>query len=694
MLIMTISEFINRTRNNPNDIPNRLQGQLHGDVRENDENSEYQSWVNSYQELASVLDHCNQVIKNMRVILEYNFRRTPFRCDAMLAGQKEGIDKLLIIELKQWERGNVGYADNENVIAYGIRKEHPVVQVRGYESMFQNYSAVSEGNVTVDSCVFLHNYDFVDPVGNDVLYHNDDMEHIDYRNHMVRDDGSHIKMFGSHDYDGLRDYIDESFDAISETVVDQIENSIVNLEAFIDRIQNILEGRAVFRPTEEQNRVLGNILDNLNQDENEHRVFVVKGGPGTGKTVLAINTLVKLGSNITCGGLGYQHVKYVTKNAQLLNSFLSEMGHGEELLPAYNNRTIRAIFSQVNPVIGDNEAYDCLIVDESQRLPQSYKENENWSHNILNRLINKSKNIIFLLDDEQKLAFNDVLFMDQINDAVNEEHVSVMPDFNDEGQKADYTLYQAFRTFGSREHLNWIDRFLGYEYAQNLECALADGYDIRVVRSPRELFYMVHDKETNGERARVMAGLCWQWKDEHKNDKRYADVRIVDNAGEYNYSWNRQSIHNWAVNDDTIDEIGCVHTVLGQEFDYAGVIIGKDLVFQNGEVIPDPDNNTQFMRYRNGNVTKRVNGMPISLNDRQNIIRLSDSIDGDRFAEAKELVRNHYHILLTRGRKGCYIYCEDSELQRHLCEIIGQDEPVEYRPECELEDAIWVEDEQ
>lgn len=176
------------------------------------------------------------------------------------------------------------------------------------------------------------------------------------------------------------------------------------------------------------------------------------------------------------------------------------------------------------------------------------------------------------MDEDQKLALNDVEFIDQISKIANTDNINIFPR---EGEESEYTLYQAFRTFGSREHLDWIDHFLGYERAEDINGRLADGYDIQVVTTPDDLLYMVHDKVDNGERARVLAGLCWNWKDEYKNDNTKADIKIVEGGKDYTYSWNRYDVKNWTVDKGIIDEIGCVHTVLGQEFDYAGVIISS-----------------------------------------------------------------------------------------------------------------------
>lgn len=687
-MIMKVSEFIHRTQQSEDDIPGELCKQVGGEIRSDRRDGEYASWVNSYKELANVLQKIDNY-ENIQILLEYNLARTPFRCDVILMGKKNEKDKLLIIELKQWEQGKVVRDDNENVLAYRERKEHPVLQALGYERIFkEGYVSVSERNIIVESCAFLHNYIFDDDISLDSLV-------MGYESIVYNENGQ-IKMFGKNDYDKFALFLKESFDGESDTTEDLIFNSEIRLDSFIENIANILKGKPVFSPTEDQNKIIGSIIDNLNKDPDKHQVFIVKGGPGTGKTVLAFNLLTKLGANAEHDGLGLQKVKYVTKNSQLVNAYLSVLGrdgNSDRGLEAYDNRLLNTLFSQINPVLDDKIEYDCLIVDESQRLQQSYQEDGKWREEIIKKIIAKSKNTVFLLDDDQKLAFNDVKFSDQIAELRNCDNISVLPNMDNDAQRMEYTLYQAFRTFGSREHLNWIDRFLGYEYAknQNVKCSLAEGYDICVVDNPNDLFYMVHDKVNNGESARVLAGLCWHWKDESKDDNTIADIKIVD-KNKYFYSWNRNDVKNWSVNPDTIDEVGCVHTVLGQEFDYTGVIIGDDLKYVDGRVLPDPDENTQFMRYDND--SKRVNGMPTSRKDRNSVKRLSRGRDSRRMDEARELVRNHYHILLTRGKKGCYIYCTDPDLRDYLCNELSQESPIHYKKVCDLPVCRWTEDEE
>ena len=677
-MILTISEFIEKT-NHGNEIPDQLRACISGEMREDHRDKEYASWVNSYRALAMNFANSN-IPKAVNVILEYNLKQSVYRCDVILAGKKAGQDKLLIIELKQWEQGNVIRIDDIHVRAYGKCKEHPIIQVLDYKKRFDDsYTSIVEDHIKVEACAYLHNYDFTDPLEKDAIY-------AGYEEHIFNEEHQN-RLFGRSNSSEFEDFLSEAFDETSETVINRILNSEIKInDVFIDHIQRILEGKPVFKLTEDQLGVIDQIVEHRNIDENMHHVFIVKGGPGTGKTVLAFHLLLKMVANKEQKGVGFSNVTYATKNAQLVNSYLSVLKKNGKNngLEIFDYRTLNMLFSQINPVLSNDMKYDCLIVDETQRLQQSFIKGNEWQREILETLVEKTKNLVLLLDEDQKLAFNDVEFTNEIRKIKNMKQVRVFPCT---GEELEYTLYQPIRTFGSREHLNWIDHFLGYERMKELPGRIAKGYDMQVVSTPDDLFYMVHDKVAHGESARVLSGLCWLWKEESKNDHTRADIKIVEGGRAYTYSWNSQDIKDWTANEGTIDEVGCVHTVLGQEFDYAGVIIGDDLIFDGEQVVPNPDKNMQFMRYDDD--SRRVNGMPLSAKARSDIKVLSENKDKKYFEEAKELVRNHYHILLSRGKKGCYIYCTNPALREHLCRLLNQEQPNSYGKRCDLPMARW-----
>ena len=106
--------------------------------------------------------------------------------------------------------------------------------------------------------------------------------------------------------------------------------------------------------------------------------------------------------------------------------------------------------------------------------------------------------------------------------------------------------------------------------------------------------------------------------------------------------WNLANDKIWAINPKSFEEVGCIHTAQGLEFDYVGVLIGKDLYY-------DP---------ADGKV--KTNKLAISRDDRSSGIRTASD------NEARRLILNTYKTLLTRGQKGCFIYCEDKELRDYI----------------------------
>ena len=269
-MIKSVDEFIKKTAAG-NEIPDELRDEIGDEIRKDQRKKEYDSWVNSYRELSKVLQKA-KLPEGLQIILEYNFQRTPFRCDAIIAGRKNGIDKLLIIELKQWENGYVCYEDSTHVNAYGERKEHPVWQVREYENLFKNiYSNVKLKNIRVESCVFLHNYVFENNLSIDPL--------IKGYEEFVLDENGKTIMYGQNEYDVFSGFLSDAFDESSDTVIADIENSDIHLKAFIDCIHHLIEGKPIFRPTPEQDDVMGKVIENLylNDNQNKHHVFVIKG---------------------------------------------------------------------------------------------------------------------------------------------------------------------------------------------------------------------------------------------------------------------------------------------------------------------------------------------------------------------------------------------------------------------------------
>jgi DUF2075 family protein len=206
-------------------------------------------------------------------------------------------------------------------------------------------------------------------------------------------------------------------------------------------------------------------------------------------------------------------------------------------------------------------------------------------------------------------------------------------------------LESQFRCNGSNGYLAWLDDIL-----QIRETANSDGfnmnYDIQIVDDPNTLKNLIFEKNKHKNKSRLLAGYCWDWLKESKNNHEIFDININD----FHMSWNLGNTQTWAIDEKSVNQIGCIHTSQGLEFDYAGVIIGPDLIYRDGKVITD--------------FTKRAKT--------DQSIKGLKSMNVKNPLAAKELadriIKNTYRTLLTRGQKGCYIYCCDKELEKYLKE--------------------------
>lgn len=188
----------------------------------------------------------------------------------------------------------------------------------------------------------------------------------------------------------------------------------------------------------------------------------------------------------------------------------------------------------------------------------------------------------------------------------------------------------------------WLDNLLGIRDTANFD-EMGFDYDFKVIDDPNELRRLIEEKNKINNKSRLVAGYCWNWISEGKNKSEVHDIVIP----EYNFemSWNLGNSSTWAIDPNSVNEIGCIHTCQGLEFDYVGVIIGDDIQYKDGQVITD-----YTKRARTDQSLKGLHRMnPITAK------RVADSI-----------IKNTYRTLMTRGMKGCYVYCTDKGMQDYL----------------------------
>ena len=205
-------------------------------------------------------------------------------------------------------------------------------------------------------------------------------------------------------------------------------------------------------------------------------------------------------------------------------------------------------------------------------------------------------------------------------------------------------LQAQFRCNGSDGYLKWIENVLEMEDNANPDDMGMD-YDFRIMDSPNEMFALVEQQNRTNDRSRVVAGYCWEWI---KSGARNKDVHDIKIAGfDFEKSWNIPT-KTWAIDKGSINEIGCIHTCQGLEFDYVGVIIGDDLRYEDGKIVCDAA--------KRANTDKSLRGLK----------KLQKENPERALLEATQIIKNTYRVLMSRGMKGCYVYCTDKALSEYL----------------------------
>jgi DUF2075 family protein len=168
--------------------------------------------------------------------------------------------------------------------------------------------------------------------------------------------------------------------------------------------------------------------------------------------------------------------------------------------------------------------------------------------------------------------------------------------------------------------------------------------------NPNDVKNKIFELNKINNKARLLAGYCWDWIKEGKNDTNIHDIVIP----EYDFamSWNLGSSSTWAIDPESVNEVGCIHTSQGLEFDYVGVIIGNDMRYEDGKIVTD-----FTKRAKTDQSLKGIKS--IHKDNPEKALKLAD-----------EIIKNTYRTLMTRGMKGCYVYCVDKGLADYLRECL------------------------
>lgn len=581
--------------------------------------SQFNSWKNSMQYMRGVLDD-KEIPDNAGVAIEFNIPTTSKRIDFILSGRDNNRkDSVIIIELKQWETCTAVEGKDAIVSTFtggGIREvAHPSYQAMSYANLIKDFNeTVQLDDIGLYPCAFLHNYDLRD---DDPICSSQYQEYI-----------NEAPMFGTNDFEKLRRFIKKYIvEGDDRELLYKIENGRIRPSKRLqDSLAKMLQGNKEFNMIDEQKVIYEDAIRMAIDTvaSNSKNVLVVQGGPGTGKSVLAINLLVELTKrNMTSF--------YVTKNAAPRAVFRDKLKGSFKM--AYINNLFQGSGQFTDT---EKNEVDVLIVDEAHRLNAKSGMFQNLGENQIKEIINASNFSVFFIDEDQKVTLKDIGSIDEIKKYANELGAGIRV----------VELESQFRCNGSDGYLAWLDNLLKIRKTANFDDMDFD-YDFKVLDNPNEVRRLIEEKNKENNKSRMVAGYCWNWISEGKNNTNIHDIVIP----EYNFemSWNLGNSQTWAIDPMSVNEIGCIHTCQGLEFDYVGVIIGDDMRYEDGHIATD--------------YTKRAK-TDQSLKGINKIVKEKGIEEANKVADA--IIKNTYRTLMTRGIKGCYIYCVDRKLQEYL----------------------------
>lgn len=576
--------------------------------------SEYLSWRNSLGNAMSHVMRSDRIPSDAGIAIEYRLNGRRFRLDFVISGlDGKGKESLIIVELKQWTDIQFSELDEhvKTVLGGGLRDvTHPSYQVWSYKShleMFNEY--VYENELSVEACAYLHN-----------CKDNQVINSSRYENALRL-----APVFFHGEHDKLQKLIEDNIEKGSGTsLLERVDAAVIRpSKQLADAVGNMLQGQDEFVLLDEQKTAYETILRSARQvQESGKKVLIIKGGPGTGKSVISINALAKLTSE-------RMNVKYVTANAAPRDVFQAKLKN------LVKGDSVKHLFGGSGSYTeSKKDSMDVLIVDEAHRLRMKSGMFKNLGESQAKEIINSAKLSVFFIDEAQKVTWSDVGEISRIKAYAAKLGADVEL----------LELISQFRCGGSDDYMAWLDDSLGLQDVPENYFS-REKFDFQIFDSASKLHDAIRKKNLVNNKSRIVAGYCWNWIS--KKDPKAYDIVIPEEN--FQARWNLASYGNeWIINPKSVDEVGCIHTCQGLEVDYVGVIVGNDLGVESGKLVTSPRGRAKSDKSLNGYVGER------KLNP--------DAAD----AKADELIRNTYRTLMSRGMKGCYVYFTDPEVKEYF----------------------------
>lgn len=576
--------------------------------------SEVRSWERSLQVLSA--DLVESGLGQVEALVEYQLPMTSKRADVVLCGihPLTGAPSYVVVELKQWSHALMLDGSDDVCLLEGMGERlHPTEQVRRYCSHIMDFAAALEEHPDwISGVAYLHNATDLDVDGLWAL-----------------PETEHSRMFTGQRRGEFLTYLqsrlapDSGVQAADQLLSSAIRPSKQLLALAAEEVQS----REQFVLLDEQQTAYSLVMRAVDSARraNSKEVIIVSGGPGSGKSVIALSLMGELSRQ-------GRTVLHATGSSAFTQTLRRVAGRREA--------RVRAMFKYFNQFIdAERNGIDVLILDEAHRIRETSanrytKATLRTGRPQVEELIDAARVPVFLLDEHQVVRPGETGTVSDIQKAAQRLGLETRV----------IELDGQFRCGGSRAYEYWVQRLLGLEGAGPAPWEGDDNFVLRVADGPSAMEAHLRMMLARGYGARLAAGYCWKWSNPVPGGL-VADVVI----GDWQRPWNNKKATShagapgtpfWASDPAGFEQVGCVYTAQGFEYDYAGVILGPDLVWRTDQWEARPE-------FSHDTAVKRG--------------------DRDQFEEA---VKNTYKVLLTRGMLGTMVYSTDRETQELLRSLI------------------------
>ena len=575
--------------------------------------AEKRSWENSLVEISELFIQCG--LGDVNLLVEYQLPYSSKRIDVIALGSspKNESPTVIVIELKQWTNASLieGALDSLKIDSYGNTPIlHPAVQVSRYCEYLNDFNRyVSDENTNLFGIAYLHNWMDTNNSALDLIQPT-----------------SHGMLFTGNQKNKLKEFLTARISPkFSDQITDDFLNSkIAPTKQLMQLAAEEVKNREQFRLLDEQQIAYSMVMKALRDAEtsNTKTAVIITGGPGTGKSVIALSLLGELSRR-------GKTTLHATGSKAFRNSLRKIAGA--------RSPQVQKLFSYFNSFMSaERNSLDVIICDEAHRIRETSanrytKADLRTGTPQLHELLNVARVPVFLLDSNQVVRKGETGTPDYIEEEARELGLKVI--------RVD--LDGQFRCGGSRLYETWLNGFLNLDSSEKITWTKDPNFNVLVADSPEEIESKLRRFESEGYKSRITAGYCWPWNDPNEDGTLPNDVKI----GNWSKPWNVKGDRGvggylsgelWAIDPKGFDQIGCVYTAQGFEYDWNAVIFGPDLVWRSGIWVAE----------RSGSKDPAMRG-----------------IAPEHF---ETLVKNTYKVLLTRGLVGTLIYSVDEETQQYF----------------------------